>query len=278
MQAKAAASRPAAPQSSGGPGARSSVIQRYITYDQNWGFSRDGGRPGGHSNLGVLAKILKDIIKKGALTDVESELLSVTTKFGTAQAKAKHIKSNAVLSGQGFAVCHKIPYAAFEKALLKLIDDSFVHGVGAKTMAPAWNALDGLLNVLYGTPNGNYDHGGALRRAVGKFNPDKTVTEANDLLREFDKCDENLYVGFSMTNSSIGERVDLHFPVLTTATDAVAATPRGAGLQQALNRFESALGLTPTGPHEYVDSSNVTWLASSSVYGKISADTGYVQT
>jgi hypothetical protein len=261
----------------GNPSGRSSVIQCWIQWDSNKSkFYRDGDRPGGHSNLGVLEKILKDIIKKGALTDPEDELLSLTTKFGTVKGKAKRIKDKKLLSGQGFAICHKIPYAAFEKALLKLINKSYKHGVN--TYSTAWNDLEDLLNVLYGTHHGNYNHKGPLETAVTNQSHGDTVTQANSLLSAFDKCDENLYVGFSMTNSSIGENVDLHFPVLTTKIDVVTATPRGEGLQAALNQLERRLGLSTTGPVEYADSTNVGWTASSSVYGKISKDTGYVNT
>jgi hypothetical protein len=291
LQAKRAETRAAAPASksanalgkgpqraAGNPSGRSSVIQRWITWDANsLQCDRDGDRPSGHLNVGVLTEILEDIINKGALTAPEDELLTLTIGQQTAKAKAQEVRKAKLLSVQGFAICHKIPYAGFEKALLALIDGSRKHGIAK--YSHAWDALEALLHVLEGTTNGSYNYNSGLKNAVAQNSPNDIVAQANSLLAQFDKCDANLYVGFSMTNSSIGENADLHYRLLNaTSNQPATATPRGQNIKTALNTLETLLGVPKTVEIKQVDQQQVTWSATSGVYGKISAGTGFVAT
>jgi len=241
-----------------------------ITYNPTTDtFASDGSRPGSHLNLGVLETLIKDVIKLTPLNEAEQLLLDTHDPHSTGNAYkiAKKMKSKKFLSTYNCAVCHKIPYSAVEKSFLKLVQTN---------PAPSTFALAHLESLLQGL----YGHGFASAAAqevalLQKYLTNKTTKpnvahEVNRMLREFDASTDNLYVGFAQTNSSIGDRIDKHYDVVSPGTAPVAATPRGANLEQLLNHLETSLGLGKTTPIQQVvkglkweESSNVSdigWL------------------
>ncbi|MBX8620847.1 hypothetical protein K4754_02300 [Pseudomonas glycinae] len=241
-----------------------------ITYNPTTDtFASDGARPGSHLNLSVLQTLIKEVIKTTPLNEAEQLLLATHDPHskGDPYKIAKKMKSKKFLSTYNCAVCHKIPYSAVEKSFLKLIQTN---------PAPhtfAWSHLESLLQGLYGH---GYASVAAQEVAMLQKNLASITTrpqvaiEITRMLREFDASTDNLYVGFAQTNSSIGDRIDKHYDVISPGTAPVAATPRGANLEQLLNYLESSLGLGKTTPIQQVvkglkweESSNVSdigWL------------------
>ncbi len=237
-------------------------------------YVRDGKRPSGHGNKGVIKALLDDIQGKKPLTQPEKAAIGLST--ATTKKIAKLIKDTNWLSTNMYAVCHKIPYSAVERAFEALLNKETA-SPGANTNA--WDAFDELMNqVYYGNSHGHVGQSTAeLLPLIKPGNEFAAGQQANQMLSDFDKDADNLYLGFASTNSSIGENHDLHYDVLTTATGAVAATPRGQAYAKLLNALESALGLSKSSSIEVVDAAGVKWVMTSGVYGTKSADTGYVE-
>jgi len=241
-----------------------------ITYEKTTDtFASDHSRPGSHLNLSVLQVLVEEIINTTPLNEAEQLLLDTHDPHSKKNPYkiAKQMKSKKFLSTYNCAVCHKIPYSAVEKSFLKLVQTN---------PAPhtfAWSHLESLLQGLYG-------HGYASvaaqevamlqKNLASKATKPQVAIEITRMLREFDASTDNLYVGFAQTNSSIGDRIDKHYDVVSPGTTPVAATPRGANLEQLLNYLEASLGLGKTSPIQQVvkglkweESSNVSdigWL------------------
>ncbi|MCP1489889.1 insecticidal toxin complex protein TccC [Pseudomonas fluorescens] len=214
-------------------------------------FASDHSRPGSHLNLGVLEGVVKDIINTTPLNDAEQLLLAThdPQSKGNAKQIAQKMKSQKFLSIFNCAVCHKIPYSAVEKSLLKLVQTN------PAPLTSAWSTLELLLQGLHG-------HGFASAAAqevallqsnlASPSTKPQVAVNVNRILNEFDASTDNLYVGFAQTNSSIGARIDKHYDVVSPGTAPVAATPRGANLEQSLNHLEASLGLKKTSPIQQV--------------------------
>ena len=239
-------------------------------------YESDSNRPGSHLNLGVIVALIKDVASNGAINEPEQDLMIVYKNQGMNATKAAgKVKKANFLSNYNYAVCHKIPYASFEKFLLKLMN---LQLVATAQNPPKWGLLSLLLQELYG-------HGGANQASASANNLAQLVQHgakqhqacaaANAILVDFDKCDENLYLGFASTNSSIGQNIDGHIPVLQPTTGPVTMTPRGKNLWQTLNKCEASLGLPQTSPVEVIDKVGLKWQMSSSVHGTKSQGTGY---
>jgi hypothetical protein len=225
-------------------------------------FSRDGNRPGSHLNIGTLVEIIKDVMKKGVMNDAEDIIINCagTTVTG-AKSIAQYMKGNNVLSGQDMAVCHKVPYAAVERALEALLNKRAVTNGGWAMLKMFWGALypphgyssqihndwyqlQTLADQVYNKLAGSTQEAAA---AVLCLNA------ANTFLREFDGCDDNLYFGFQGTNAGIGDRLDLHYNIHGPGIGAVTATPRGINLMNTLNALEVSVGLGQTAAVEQID-------------------------
>ncbi|KPN91142.1 hypothetical protein [Pseudomonas nunensis] len=219
-----------------------------ITYNPTTDtFVSDGARPGAHLNIGVLKVLIEDIINNTPLNDAEQLLLDAHDphSIGNSHQIAQQMKSKNFLSSNNCAVCHKIPYSAVEKSFLKLVKTN-----PAPKSLP-WGHLELLLQGLYGNGYASVaaQEVALLQKhlASAKTKP-QAALEVNRMLLEFDKSTDNLYVGFAQTNSSIGDRIDKHYDVVTPGTAPVTATPRGANLEKLLNYLEGSLNLGLTKP------------------------------
>lgn len=239
-----------------------------IQYDnKNKNFETDGSRPHCHLNLGTLTAVVSDILKNKALSDAENLLITTYTGKWSAKGIAKDMKQHNFLSSNGVAVCHKIPYASVEKALLCLVNKGWAKPTsvlpgGANDKA--WGCLSLLLQGLYSS----YQAGQQLSDLQSAFTNQKeseVVKIANQILYEFDGADDNLYIGFAQTNSSIGQNIDLHYDIINTGNAPVTSTPRGAALMQLLNYLEKAVGWSPTDQVVVVDTAKVKWAKTSCV-------------
>ena len=235
-------------------------------------YASDGHRPGSHLKLGGLEAIIKDVAAKGAMNAPEQDLIIEYKAVGqNAKKAAKRITVKNFLSGNGYAVCHKIPYASFEKLLLQMMN---LHISGNP---PNWVLLELLLQDagVSSTDASNWTNNlSGLVQAGTKQN--QAAAAANNILLRFDACDDNLYLGFSTTNSSIGQNIDGHYNVLSPSPAPANMTPRGNQLWTRLNQCEQAVGLTVTKAIEVVDTVGLKWQMTSSAYGKKSQDAGYV--
>jgi hypothetical protein len=225
-------------------------------------FTRDGNRPGSHLNIGTLVEIIEDVMKKGVMNDAEDIIIQCAGQTVTgAKAIAQYTKGNKVLSGQDMAVCHKVPFAAVERALEALLNKRDVtdggwamlkmfwgalyppHGYTA-AIHQDWSQLQALAGQVYGAL------AGSTQEAIAAV---PCLVAANAFLREFDGCDQNLYFGFQGTNAGIGDRLDLHYNILGPGIGPITATPRGINLMSTLNALEVSLGLGQTTAVEQID-------------------------
>ena len=237
-----------------------------VVYNQGTDtFNSNGVRPGGHLNLATLSNIASDIISKQPLNEAEQNLLAQLDPTGTGKYYqiAQKMKAQNFLSSYGYAICHKIPYAGVERCMLALANKN-----PAKT-DKAWNDLFALLCGLNGVGYSGYATStisSIQANLAQQSTKPNAASEFNDILSDFDKADDNLYLGFSQTNSSISDRIDKHYDVVTVGNNAVAATPRGANLELLLNALEASLHLPRTRPVQ-VTVKGLKWEESSSVDG-----------
>lgn len=211
-------------------------------------FASDSSRPSSHLNIGVLRVIIDELITN-VLNEAEQLLLDEHDPHSTGNALyiAQQMRKKKFLSTYNCAVCHKIPYAAVEKCFLKLVQTN-----PAPKTTPWWN-LELLLQGLHGNGFASYamQEVAELQKGLtSNTTQSKTevATKVNDMLREFDKSTDNLFIGFAQTNSSIGDSIDKHYDVITPGTAPAQATPRGANLEQLLNNLESSLKMPLTKP------------------------------
>lgn len=216
---------------------------------------------GSHLNQGTLAKMVEDIFKQGAKNDIERAIHQrATAQTLTPKDAAKEIKDVKFLSSGGFpgqvpltvstlAVCHKIPFAAFDTAMVALMNLEIDPTAAAGTKNSAWSLFATLLGVLY-PPNGFTSEiqqdADAMRKLVSTNNTALACDRAHRILVRFDACDQNLYFGFQSTNVRVSSNVDMHYDITLALTSAGPAltTPRGPLLMQSLNSLQAVLGLT----------------------------------
>ena len=216
---------------------------------------------GSHLNQGTLAKMVEDIFKQGAKNDIERAIHQhATSKTLTPKAAAKEIKDVKFLSSGGFpgqvpltvstlAVCHKIPFSAFDIAMVDLMNLEINSTAATGTKNSAWAQFTNLLGVLY-PPNGFASQiqqdADAMRKLVSTNNTTLACNKAHDILVQFDACDQNLYFGFQSTNVRVSANVDMHYDITLalTSTGPALTTPRGPILMQSLNSLQTVLGLT----------------------------------
>jgi hypothetical protein len=245
-------------------------------------FETDKTRPGSHLNVGTLRRIVKDIIANTPLVQPEADLLLYCDPKGKKNVVkiVRKMKKDNFLSTKGYAVCHKIPFAAVQRATVALLNqklDKRAQKVAGQpkliTLSPAWANLELLTQELFG--HGYATHAASMimaLKAVDTTNAavcSNAADVANTLLVEFDAASDNLFVGFAQTNSSVSDQGDYHFDILNTpsSTAAIDATPRGVDLLTRLNTLETALGITPTRPEEVVDINGDNWTKTSSEAG-----------
>lgn len=248
---------------------------------QSGAYCGTGKRPGGHLNLGTIETMLEQMLKQGANYSEPEKQIEIDYKLsGTTPKKvAKLMKAGNFLSNYDYAVCHKIPYSAVEKALIELMNQQLA-GTASPTMwdkfARMNQAVDGP-SYASSAYNSGYDTAAtALQNAVTNGQQNLAVALANKRLNAFDQAADNLFFGFGKTNSSIGDSIDLHFNLDDPSND-VPPTPRGVAMRDALNSFEVALGLSPTTTRESV-SGGIRWVMTSTTYGTGKNNTGYVST
>lgn len=228
-------------------------------------FISNGSRPGGHLNISTLAGIVSDIIAKQPLNEAEENLLATLDPSGKGKYYkiAQKMKAQNFLSTYGYAICHKIPYAGVERCMLALANKN------PPTTDAAWSDLFKLLCGLNGIGYSGYANAtiSSIQTNLSqKSTKSLAAAEFNDILSDFDKADDNLYLGFSQTNSSISDRIDKHYDVITPGNNPVAATPRGANLEKLLNDLEISLKSPMTKPVQ-VTVKGLKWEESSGVDG-----------
>jgi hypothetical protein len=237
-----------------------------IIYNQGLdNFISNGSRPSGHLNISTLANIVLDIINKQPLNEAEQNLLTILDPSGKGNYYqiAKKMKAKNFLSTYSYAICHKIPYAGIERCMLALANAN-----PPKTDA-AWTNLFNLVCGLNGVGYSGYATStiSSIQSDLSqKSSKPNAAAEFNSILNEFDKADDNLYLGFSQTNSSISDRIDKHYDVVTPGNNPVAATPRGGNLEDLLNKLETSLKLPTTKPVQ-VTTKGIKWEESSCVDG-----------
>jgi hypothetical protein len=244
-------------------------------------YSGTGKRPSGHLNLGTIADMLDHLLKQGAgYSEPEKQIeIDYNLSGTTAKKVAKKMKAGNFLSNYDYAVCHKIPYSAVEKALIKLMNAEAAGTATPKmwdTFARMNQAVAGPSYASSGYNSGFDNQATALSNAVKNSQHNLAVALANAALNEFDKAADNLFFGFGKTNSSIGDSIDLHFNLDDPSND-VPPTPRGLAMRDALNNFETALGLSATTTRETL-SGGIRWVMTSTTYGTGKNNTGYVST
>lgn len=240
-----------------------------------------GTRPGGHLNLGTIETMLEHLLNQGSYFSEPEKQIEIDYNLSGTPAKkvAKSMKAGYFLSNYDFAVCHKIPYSAVEKALIALMNAQ----LAGTSSALMWDSFARMLQTVAGPSyagsgyNAGYDAKAlAILNAVAGGQQNLACALANKVLNKFDQAADNLFFGFGKTNSSIGDRIDLHFNLDDPAND-VPPTPRGVDLRNALNRFETALGITPTSAKETV-SGGIRWMMTSTTFGTGKNNTGYIST
>lgn len=261
------------------PGARSgraAVIQRHIIFNPvTSSIESNGKRPGTHLSQPTLLAIVKDLLKNGARNqaelDFEKTIKSIATTnglgvvWGNAQSVVNVMTSYNVLSNYGFAVCHKVPYSAFEKLLL----DSILGFIGKTLGTSEEKALKDLLDGSIG----NHDDWNRLKKWKDVYDIEHY---ARKLCDAFDANPDNLYIGYKSTNSSVGDSADLHWNSL--AVGNATASPRGEDLLDLTQKGEQAIfGSQHTTSYSVTDASG-TWVLYSGVYGTKNQNTGFVLT
>ena len=253
------------------------VIQRHIIWDQlSNSFISNGKRPGTHLSDPTLVAVVQDLMNTGARNqaeaDFETEIKNIANTYnlgnvwGNAVTVVNIVKSYNVLSTYGFAICHKVPYSAFEKLLVACIQ-LLIAGNLNKAMR------DALTDVM-DRAIGNHNSWNKLVKALQKSDILSVEWYARELGDAFDACSDNLFIGYKSTNSSVGDHSDLHWDSLGTGV----SSPRGNDLLGLMQKAEGLVfGSWQTVSDTMTDTSG-TWVLYSGVFGTKKQGTGYVLT
>jgi|GEM_PF-4847060 hypothetical protein len=253
-----------------------SVIQRHIIYNTiTRTFESNGKRPNTHLSLTALTGIITDLKNNGAKNqaevDFEGAVKSVANTNGlgnvwaTPATAAAVVLNYRILSSYDLAVCHKVPYSAFEKLLA-----AAVKGVFAGTLTV--NEESGFKDFLDNTLGGHADWS-KLKKGKDTY---AVEYYARKLCDAFDENSDNLYIGYKLTNSSVSDSADLHWDSLSGGK--ATASPKGAGLLDAMEDAEIEIfGQIRTKSYTETDTNNDNWVLYSGVHGTKKQGTGFVE-
>jgi hypothetical protein len=272
LQAKAAW-----PNSGGHP----RVIQRHIIFNSiARRFESNGVRPGTHLSRPTIQKIIEDLVTNGnrnqAEVDFAAEVVSeagangysTTWSIANAPTLATVVLQFKILSTHGFAVCHKVPYSAFESLVLACIQDFLTQ--------PQPSVNNNSFKTYLNNTLGGHDGWNKIQKALQKGDTNAVEYYSRELCDAFDGNHNNLFIGYKVTNSSVSNYADLHWDTL--GAGKATASPRGDQWLTDTQQVETDFfGAQRTESYMETDTAGDRWVLYSGVYGTKKSGTGFAE-
>jgi hypothetical protein len=243
------------------------AVQRYpIAKVSSTQVASQSGRPSARSNKSTIQGIIARIYQIGPMNDLETLLKN----FNNKSKAVDEVHSNNFLSKNGAAICHKQAISVIEKqfvAYANLVlnnNNSTILDQQAITLVKDLTQLD---NLKQGNCLSYLESISDIHTNSGPF-ADKAAdvaTYLDYLILELDGSFSNLYIGYSNTNSSVGDHFDAHYDVNST-TDP-SATPVGTSIYYSQKDLGDGLGIGHSSPRRINDGTDL-WNETSGVPNK----------
>jgi len=210
------------------------------------------GRPNAKSNPGTVRAIVKQIFKRGAMNQLEQDLVNL----GSASKAYQAIVSGKFLSKNGAAICHKEAISQIESKLVayanRILNSKSNQHLDA-------DAIDYIKTLTAKEPNRQQKCLSLLKtiqtvwtkNSSWQDEADQIAKALSNLVRELDGSFTNLYIGYGRSNSSIGHHFDPHYNVFST--NDPNATPNSMSIYNSQKKFSKRMKLQSSSPKRSYD-------------------------